>query len=334
MSSKLNVMKIVKDGRELLIREAKEAEAGKRGVLRAGNTGLRLSDGRITGKCHNLTLLRFIGIDLEENDYSKELMFEAGRRNEDSFVAALQQQYKGPILREEEAQIRWLTQNGTEVTGRPDVVLAKKMPIQLPRVGVGFLDIPQHVIELKLVSSLWTALSVIQGNPKLAHLIQAAHYSWQLSVGATLLYTSRTNFALPGWADKNVKRDNPLLEGKLSFDKYDKIKAVLPFEQGYAVNIGPDGAVYFDTLNSNGEVINTTKTIVSVQAIQDYYNFISTQLEKNTLGPIPVNLDATGEKENWPLSQYCPAGTKCCMFKEQREGALNEWIEEVKELKK
>lgn len=327
-----NVQQLVANGRQKLIKAAKELESTKQGVLRAGNTGIMLKDGTITGKCHNLTLLRFLGIDLEENDYSKELMFEAGRTNEDSFLKALQESWKGPILREEEAQIRWLTVNGTEVTGRPDIVLAKKTPVQFTNVGVGFIDVPKHVVELKLVSSVWTALKVMQGEPKLAHVIQAAHYGWQLSVDATLFYTNRTNFALPSWANKNVNFSNPLLEGKLNLnEKTGDIKAVLPFEQAFKIEIDKDadGTVFVTSLNSKGEEVERKQTIVSKQAIANYYNFISSQLETDSLGPIPQNLDVYGEKENYSMAQYCPAGSKCCMGRKEREGKLKEWIQDV-----
>lgn len=328
--SNLNIQQLVQAGRQKLIRQAKEAEAGKRGTLRAGNTGLLLEDGRVTGKCHNLTLLRFLGIDLEENDYSKELMFEAGRTNEDAFLNAIKESWSGPILREEEAQVRWLTKNETEVTGRPDIVLSKITPINVGK-HVTFQTVPQHVIELKLVSSVWTALKVMQGTPKLPHVIQATHYGWQLSVGATLFYTNRTNFAIPSWANKQVNLQNPLVSGKVSLNEKQEIKAVLPFEQAYQLTIDENGYTWVAPVTSEGTALEMKKTIVSTKGIESYYELISTQLQTNSLGPIPANLDVFGEKENYSMAQYCPAGSKCCMFKKEREGKLKEWIEEVRQ---
>jgi len=324
----INIQQLVQAGRHKLIRQAKEAEAGKRGTLRAGNTGLLLEDGRVTGKCHNLTLLRFLGIDLEENDYSKELMFEAGRTNEDAFLSALKESWSGPILREEEAQVRWKTKNGIEVTGRPDVVPAKITPISM-NGQMTFQVVPQHVVELKLVSSVWTALKVMQGTPKLSHVIQATHYGWQLSVEATLFYTNRTNFAIPSWANKQVNLQNPLVDGKVSLNEKQEIKAVLPFEQAYELTRDEEGYTWVAPITSEGVSLEKKKTIVSTKAIQSYYELISTQLETNSLGPVPANLDVFGEKENYSMAQYCPAGSKCCMFKKEREGKLKEWIEEV-----
>src|ERR1019366_10220570 len=64
-------------------------ERGRKGVLRAGNTGLLMPDGRVVGKCARQTYLRLIGVDAEQQDASREMMFSAGRTNETSWLDLL-----------------------------------------------------------------------------------------------------------------------------------------------------------------------------------------------------------------------------------------------------
>src|SRR5574343_308292 len=118
------VLDLFRAGQETLRKKAKEAEAGKSGVLRAGNAGLWFEDGSHTGYCAARTWLRFKGIDTgnlgqEAEVKSRELMFEAGRINEDAWYDVLAHSgWAGAIKREEEIPIRWeLPKSKILVTG-------------------------------------------------------------------------------------------------------------------------------------------------------------------------------------------------------------------------
>ena len=155
-------------GEILLEEEAERQEKEKAGELRAGNAGL-YSDGIVTGCCPRLALIRLEGYSIE-NKAPKARMFAAGRRNEDSWEEVLVPVFgKDRIKRESEIPIRWKLPSDVIVSGRPDVVILKEDKTN-PLLG----------IELKRVSSIWTALSVLNGKPKAGHLIQTGHYSWKL----------------------------------------------------------------------------------------------------------------------------------------------------------
>jgi hypothetical protein len=90
------------------------------------------------------------------------------------------------IKREEELNLELVLSSGRKVTGRPDMVvcLADGTPIR--------------GIELKSVCSLWTAIDAkVKGKPKVAHLIQAGHYSKMMNIPFEIWYTNRVEFSIP-----------------------------------------------------------------------------------------------------------------------------------------
>ena len=209
-------------GQQMMLDEAAAEESTKSGKLRGGNTSMINSKGQIIGQCANLTYLRYKGIVVEPVDASRDLMFDAGRRNEDHWAEVLGKSLPEglTIIREEDIPTKWETTDGTPVTGRPDIVLAEKHIRATQSDGTVVYDVPDTGdiikysgeaprmevfnkpvvgIELKQASSLWTLRDVVfQKKPKLAHLMQAAHYSWQLGCPFELWYTSRSDFAITG----------------------------------------------------------------------------------------------------------------------------------------
>ena len=285
-----------------------ELEKTKVGILRAGNTGLLLADGRVTGKCARLTYLRFKGIQVEEADHSRELMFAAGRTNEDSWMEVLRAADPTLIIRrEEEIPIGWKTDNGTSVTGRPDIVLGH----------VSILSgqfVPEIGIELKQACSLWTCRDVgILMRPKVPHLMQAAHYSWQLGIPFELWYTNRTDFAVMGWAQKNFPRPGEPGSDRCEYNDKGEIKKVLPFNQGYELEwASPDSmssALRYRAIGSRQA--SWTDTIVTRQAIVDYFSAVAAMDEGDRLPPAPVNLEADGGKGPYSICGYCPLEETC-----------------------
>ncbi len=187
-------------GQQLAMREGKDREATKVGTLRAGNTGMVLESGEITSVCAARTFLRQQGIDTGSDDedsgtrLNRELMFEAGRNNEDIWAANLTRA-GAKVKREEEIPTSWMAHNGRNevtVSGRPDMVV------------LGDDDLPVKGIELKLISSLWKAKSThFNKKPSMEHLLQSGHYSWQLEVPFELWYTCRSTYAVTGdWVQK------------------------------------------------------------------------------------------------------------------------------------
>lgn len=334
--------------------EHEALEKTKLGTLRAGNAGIQLADGTFLGKCPRITYLRFKGIKVEDTDDNKEHMFAAGRGNEDIWLDKLKRGWPGKILREEEIPTKWFTQNETAVTGRPDIILCDTE------------GRPEAGIELKLVSSVNTAKTVLfEGHPKLEHVIQAVHYSWQLNIPFEIWYTSTVNWhptdwlkkSLPNSLDprfeehaksgnievgyyKNIKsKTGNMYQKSISAEEFAKgphgkgpnevqagVKKILPFTVGYELKI-TDKSVYYRLAGSKNE---WTKTQVSIDGIKAYYETISQMETTDTLPAAPVNLDIHGEKLPWDNALYCPLGDLCCGDK-SGETSVKQWLVKVNE---
>ena len=312
------------------IREAHDVlETGKQGTLRAGNTGVVLADGTVVGKCARLTYLRAIGIDAGDDDASRELMFGAGTSNEDRWYDMLVRGGISPdrIRRETEIPIIWKTSSGRLVTGRPDLVLVS--PGAREQDGTEGV-VPERLIELKLVSSLWTGRDVlVRGEPKTMHLMQAAHYSWQLGCPGELWYTNRTDFHIP-YGKEWPASGQPGSE-YFQYDKYGKCMKLLPFVVGYSLD-WRGGDLYYQRLPSGQLPAGPwVKSVVTKQGIVDYYELVDGMLAPGTndLPPRPTNLKPDGSGEGYDPCSYCPLQSVC----DKREGAGKAaWVEEARRM--
>ena len=340
---------LFKKGQQLLLDEAVAEEATKTGKLRGGNTSMINAKGDIIGQCANLTYLRYKGVSVDPVTPSRDLMFDAGRRNEDHWYQILSKSLPDglDIIREEETPTKWETTDGTPVTGRPDIVLVNENG---PVVG----------IELKQASSLWTLRDVVfQKKPKLAHLMQAAHYSWQLGCPFELWYTSRSDFAVTGdWA-KNLfpkagepgsehcqyafyregeinPRTKKPIKHRITEHEYTLLRAkgekvycdilkILPTVQGYELDLA-DGRLYYkDAMVDDSDWI---ETIVRIEDIKRFYEKITTMEKENVVQPEPKLLDVTGKKLSYKASSYCSLGELCCGKCEGQD--LDQWIDKIK----
>ena len=317
-----STLDLVRLGIQNIQDEHNAAEVHKKGILRAGNTGLLLPDGSVIGKCARQTYLRLDGISAGEDDASREFMFAAGRTNEDSWIDLLVRAGipNDHIKREEEIPISWQTRSGRTVSGRPDIVLGE------PRLGA---FVPTKGIELKLVSSLWTARDVaIKQEPKAMHLMQAAHYSWKLGdLPFELWYTSRADFAINGWAQKNFpKQDQPGAKYCQYNEKGEPLKTI-PFIVGYELDWNKGVLEYRSLTSPGGKWI---PTIVTKKAIEDYFELVDsmTQEGNEQLPPRPLNVSASGEKGGYSICSYCPLQQVCDKKESQGKTA---WVQAVLE---
>ena len=305
-------------------------EEKKLGVLRAGNSGL-LEGGEFAGQCPRLALLRSKGIEVDGVHEEQNLMFEGGLGNEDLWMTALRDEWPGTIKQEEEIPIRWTTENGTLVTGRPDIVLCDEE------------GTPVRGLELKLICSVWTARTILSGAPKLAHLTQAAHYSWQLGeqfdreIPFELWYTSRVNWPImQGWMSKlfpqEGDRNSEYLEYKIRKDKggnehVDPFK-IMPFRIGFELRFEPgkdvqEAAIQFRQIGTR----EWTTSLVSRQRIADFYDFVSKMETEKRLGAKPKALKVDGHKENYSPCDYCPAMKEIC----NEHRTFDKWYKAVRE---
>jgi hypothetical protein len=336
----MDILKAYKAGITELQRKHDEAEVGKLGTFRAGNSGLYSEETKEWfGPCARIVYLRHKGIGVDKPEESREHMFAAGRGNEDIW-AAMFTAAGVPFLREEDIPTSWFTRNGTKVTGRPDMVLGTKHIEDVEHTEHdGHISLvptevftPTRGLELKLVSSVWTARDVLfQGSPKLIHLAQATHYSWQVGVPFEIWYASRADWPVVGWMQKNFPSADSPLAKYCEYNEKGEIKKVKPFIVGYELRL-EDGVVCYRQLQEDGTKSGWTKSIVSVARIEAFYNELAGLEKKNELPPEPLNTDAKGELANWKASGYCALkGTGLCCA-ERKTGKLDKWFEEVSTL--
>lgn len=326
----LDINQLYDAGIQAMANEHELKEADKKGILRAGNTGVVLDGGKVAGPCARTTLLRFEGIRYEQVEDSKRLMFDAGLSNEDIWVKSLETGIKALgqnliVKREEEVPIRWTTPSGVTVTGRPDIVLGRMNGEQFQ---------PVMGLELKLVSSVWTGRDTgVMLEPKLVHLMQAGHYSWQLGIPFQLWYTNRAEFAVgSGWEQKTFPPKENLLTNVLEFGESKgkvTVKKLLQFRQGFELEWTKGKQLkYRPILADKPEGMEWTWTPITQQGIVDYYEVVVAQKSQAKLAPRPVTLKADGSPGTFNNCDYCPLQTTC----DRLESDYKKWLDAVSNL--
>lgn len=290
-------------------------EVVKAGVLRAGNSGILLQDGRFAGSCPRVAHLRTLSLSAEDVGADRRIMFGGGKSNEDYWYYILGRTWGGPILREEEIPIEWFTENGTKVTGRPDIVLCSGGPgvVSSSERTKGLADGtigPQLGLELKMVSAFNTARTVLfkgGGQPKLAHLCQAAHYSWRLGIPFRLVYTSYVDYPIPAWGSRDLP--NPGTPGSeyLQYNDRGQAKKIMPFVRVYELDW--DGKEMLRYRKEGTE--KWTATIVGKAAVEGFYEAVASMGPGVSLPPRPETLDSHGKPEGFTLCAYCELNPTC-----------------------
>lgn len=328
----LDINRLYDAGVKAMADEHELKEATKLGILRAGNTGIALSGNKLAGSCARQTLLRFLGIKYEEIEDNKRLMFDAGLSNEDIWVKALEEGIKASgspliIRREEEIPISWVTPSGVTVTGRPDIVLGTEGTDGTFTAALG--------IELKLVSSTWTARDTgVMLEPKLQHLMQSAHYSWKLGIPFQLWYTNRAEFAVgSGWEQNTFpKQKDTLTDVILYGEKKDKrtgrvfptVKKILQYRQGFELDWTSKGQLRYRPL-IEGMNLEWTSTPITQAGIVAYYEAVVKQQVEKKLAPRPQVLKADGSEGNFKACDYCPLKEIC----DNAETKYERWVSMV-----
>lgn len=301
LAGKLDVFAVYENGAKLKVKQDRLNEQGKVGCLRGGNAGLADYEGgkvRIAGNCHRLSYLRMKGVQVKEESESKRLMFLGGHLNEEGWVATLQQGLPEglKILREQEVGTCWTTKNGTKVTGSPDIVIASE--------GGELIQ----ALELKRICSVWTARDILAGCPRPTHVFQAAHYALCLGVPYELWYSCDVNF-YAGRMNKLFPKKGTLAGDKCSYDDKGNIKNVEPFHKGFIFDFRDDVLYIKEDLSTTFE-----ETIVTKQRIENYYEYVSTMEERNSIGPTPTNIDHRGDTMGFTTCQYCELKSICSNF--------------------
>lgn len=350
--------------------EHRAAEGGKLGTLRGGNSGcMVLTDEgpRTIGGCARKALLRMLGIEVAEEEegqaHSKQLMFAAGHFNEDAWARSLGRVWQGKLLRETEVPTRWETSNGTPVSGRPDIVLARN---EGREGSEGTTTTPVLGLELKQLSSIFTAGAILADRPKVEHLCQAAHYSWQLGVPFDLVYISRVNWnvmaAHQPWVGRQFPRyggrhsewcvyklgepqdatpDTTYKNGKVKPGKpakpaFYEIKRILPFVHGFNLRWVDDGTGSEGTADSASWRLEMKPSdlgddawqpsLITQDGIREFYESAANAQQTDALPPRPAQLDADGQRAKYDPCGYCPLAPVCDSY---QGSSTKEWLKQV-----
>lgn len=373
----INIAKLYTAGVKQLTETHAAKEVTKVGEFRGGNSGIIALGGKVVGACGRLSYLRWKGITgVDEPEDSKKLMFEAGIANEDIWSDILtlgmdvlkEELPEGLVLRrEEEIPIRWQLPSGTQVSGRPDIVVCRTERGTESKNIHGAATwseryIPVLGIELKLVSSLWTGREVgIELEPKLNHLLQGGHYAWALgqqvlaglygpcdsshvvngAIPYELWYTNRAEFAIgSGWEQgvfpKPVGAVNPRLERGTSKDRQGNTKPtnkkLLQFRQGYKLEFTPQGQLKYCVLGEDGtQVSGWHMTPITISGLKRYFEAVEAQDQSGPMPP-PTVLKSDGNEGSYSACDYCELKKICKSADKQIKAgkvSMKEWVEQV-----
>lgn len=324
-------------------RRHKDGEGAALGNLRAGNSGMASDTGDIAGACHRRAHLRTLGIEVEHHTPDKLLMFELGIANEDIVVDKLEHSLpEGYVLmRESEIPTSWQTKNGTKVTGRPDIVIVQKYDTEKPGVVV---NKPVLGIELKSVASVYTTNEVLfEGKPKIGHMIQAAHYMWQLGIPYRLNYKQYANQVAADWLTRKWPKPGQPLSEHIEYNDKGGVKYTKPFEITYELDFGPGGFLRYRREGTRGQDGSKGtsqpwhKTIIRSEDIERFFE-VASRVSVDGLGRRPMTIDAFGKEKSYSDCVYCPLQATCDKVDKVRK-AVNplsylQWLDEVREVTK
>lgn len=341
----INIQERLRLGRERKEKDRASEEVKKLGVLRAGMSGIMSGEtGDIAGTCHRKTHLRSLGLELEQIEDHKKIMFELGFASEDITTEILEKSLLPHeiLLREEEIPIKWQIDSvldpdtglPVQISGRPDIVICTghedesgTVLLDTSITGDKFLSAtPKLGLELKSVHSMWTARDVLfNQQPKMNNLIQSAHYMWKLNVPYKLIYKSYSALgqSMNDWAAKLFPKQGEPLSQYVEYNDKGGIKGLKQFEIVYDLKIDDRGRVCYKL----EEATEWTRTIITTQDIERFYTYVSSMAADKQLGPRPMTIDAHGEKLNYKDCQYCPLLGTCDKYESM---GYDIWLKEVK----
>lgn len=333
-----NITALLRAGRVKQQQTHAEAEKLKLGTLRVGNSGIRDSkSGDIAGSCHRKTYLRTLGIEVEEIEDSKLMMFELGYASEDVVVGTLEGMLNPGhvILREADIPINWTTRHGTPVSGRPDVVICEKAPLSgtITAAGPDMYTVNKPIlgIELKSVHSVWSAKKYLfEQTPSLSNLCQAGHYMWKLGIPYRLIYKGYSQLGqgmswAPRMAGMFPAQGEPMSE-YMDYNEKGMPLQVKQFELGYSLELDAHGRLRYKSDLPNSKWVSS---LITTGDIEEYYNYVAEMGERKDLGARPMTLDAVGNKESYKMCKYCPLTATCDKFEDR---GFDVWLEEVKKV--
>ncbi|MEM4733978.1 MAG: hypothetical protein QXD70_05580, partial [Candidatus Bathyarchaeia archaeon] len=151
-------------------------------------------------------------------------------------------------------------------------------------------------------------------------------YMWQLKIPFELWYTSRVDWPIVGWMTKLFPPEGEIHSSVIGY-KIDsrtgksEPSKLYPFRVGYELRWDKDGALEYRQV-FEGHYGNWTTSIITVERIQAYYEYVLESIKTDKLGAVPQNLEADGSKGSYKICDYCPLNTICANLKETDKFSL------------
>ena len=170
---------------------------------------------------------------------------------------------------------------------------------------------PNVGLELKKVCSSYRATKVFLAvEPDTKHLVQAAHYSWQLGKLPWILsYTSDSSYDTPYWAFK-----------KYNVDK--SARKIAPGRQHFYCGWVDDTFVFI-----HPETRNVVPTDITSEGIRRFYEMIPEMERLEDLGPRPSNKPAYEGDSPFKNCEYCAFADACDRYDDTKDFA--EWKDAI-----
>ncbi len=223
-----------------------EREEVKKGILRVGSSGCVINSNEVVGADPHETLARFLGYQLPTT--ASQAYFDGGLDNESMWDVNIRAS-GADFLSEEEIPVKYQLEDGTLITGRPDLV-------------VGHFDdakvfTPKHIYELKSAQATKSAASkLLIGHADHKHVIQAATYAMFLNCPASVVYTVNVSGVIGNGGRNDF------------FAQRDAGRKTVPFGKAEYPVSWVDGTLFF---KEQGEDLETA---VTQEGILDFYRGI------------------------------------------------------------
>lgn len=314
----LDIKNILAEGRRIKTALSKAEREKEPQALRAGNSGILIQtpdEDIVYGECARKAHLRYLQIEDTADAVTNE-KFDEGTSSElivnDIITPGLDVLYPGYKLKagNDTVNTSWNVSSGIPVTGRPDGVI------------VNSSGEPVAIIEHKKKISFYSMRNAsFDGIPDNKHIIQAAHYSWQLGcIPAYIIYRNGTIWHYYTF-DRRIKDDiesSPYKNG-ITY------KGETPF------TVEPHYSIF--TLTWEDDVVmveyegKKQATLVTVEGIQSFYEASDSIKDTKELGPRPTSKSViVGNKASYKPCQYCFLKNVC----DEHENNYDAWLDHVK----
>lgn len=334
----VDVERLLWEGVETKIREGNEQDVLKRGLMRGASQGLFINMETIAGPCHRAAHARMLGgVQPRPADWNeKQLMFDSGLANEDSWVDRLRRSWDGPILREEELPIEWRiqTDDGAEAkgSGREDIILCWPKgeqpagPYVTMRAADGQLHSVAQFVELKQASSINTVCEtmLIGGAPKLEHGIQVGRYTREHRVPAQIWYSLPFVMPVPGWSflSQYIPAQGTPEAKYVQYGRDGRATKIQPHVVGYRL-AWHDDVLHYQRVGFESK--GWVPTIITAQGLDDFWRYTLDMPAFKDLGTRPVAMDIHGGKKFYKPCDYCDWRPVC----DEHEDDYSSWEKAV-----